>query len=76
MKKSDSVMEMLRQRRGLDTDDESQDERLRQYTPMAALEECCAWQLGDYRWADWFTFTMFGCGFNVTENPVEMKEDK
>jgi len=45
------VMEVLRQRLGLDSDDVSRDEHLLKYSPERMVRELAAWHLGDPIWA-------------------------
>ena len=40
----DNIMEILRQRVGLDEDDTSRDAELQTLTPVEALEECLSWE--------------------------------
>ena len=40
----DNIMEILRQRVGLDEDDTSRDGELQTLTPVEALEECLSWE--------------------------------
>ena len=40
----DNIMEILRQRVGLDEDDTSRDDELQTLTPVEALDECLSWE--------------------------------
>lgn len=40
----DNIMEILRQRMGLDEDDTSRDDELQTLTPLEALDECLSWE--------------------------------
>ena len=42
----------LRQRRGLEPDDESEDDQIAKYGTDRALREVCTWHLGDPSWAN------------------------
>jgi hypothetical protein len=47
-------LETLRERRGLDKHDSSQDAAIIVMSPIAMLEEITAWKLGDNYWTYWF----------------------
>ena len=48
----DNIMEILRQRVGLDEDDTSRDDELQTLTPVEALDECLSWE-GIEEYTDW-----------------------
>lgn len=59
------IITMLRERRGLEPDDSSEDSDIAKYTPEKALEECCGWNLGDPMWAREFVRWVEGAGYTV-----------
>lgn len=62
-----AIIGMLRERRGLEPDDNSQDSIIATYPPRKALRELFAWHLGDANWAE-ITLSWLGdCGFEVKE---------
>ncbi len=46
------MMEMLRGRYGLEPDDTSKDDAIRELSPENAVRECVGWELGDPTWAN------------------------
>jgi hypothetical protein len=51
MKLTNSMMEALRGRRGLEENDTSLDEEILKMDPVEVVQECSAWYLGDSSWA-------------------------
>lgn len=45
------MLRKLRGRRGLELDDSSKDESIKNMSPVAIVQECTAWELGDPSWA-------------------------
>lgn len=64
---NENIMEMLRQRRGLEPDDKSQDAQIVAMKPRKKLEELCGWELGDPQWAAVFLHWAGQCGYDVKE---------
>ena len=62
-----SVMRILRKRQGLKPNDKSMDDQLNQLTPMEALEEIAAWELGYDGWAETFVCWAESVGLEVKE---------
>lgn len=56
------IMRYLRQRKGLDENDTTDDSILSGTEPLDALREVCAWNLGDRGWADQFMTWAIDCG--------------
>jgi len=50
----DYMMKILRQRRGLNENDCSEDREIEIMNPISVVEECAAWILGDSAWANIF----------------------
>jgi len=46
------MLNMLRQRRDLEADDDSQDDKILKMSPVDIVTECTAWMLGDGSWAN------------------------
>ena len=59
------VMRILRQRRRLDEDDESEDAQINALTPEFAVKEICGWEFGDPRWANRFAGWIIDCKASV-----------
>lgn len=59
-----SMMMALRGRRGLDENDTSQDDAIRQMSPGRIVRECAAWELGDGAWASRIAAWMVSAGAN------------
>lgn len=54
VKYPDWIIQKLRMRLGLEHDDTSQDEEIKNYSSLKVVREMAAWELGDPRWADTF----------------------
>lgn len=67
-----AIVHILRERRGLEPDDESEDGKISCYSPRKALEECCAWHIGDKAWAGEFLRWANGAGYSISENVERM----
>ena len=67
MKPSESMMGMLRGRRGLDKDDTSQDNEIRAMPGSEVVRECTAWKFGDPYWATLIAGWMDKAGCTVTD---------
>ena len=67
MELTESMMEMLRGRRGLDEDDTSQDDGIRAMAPSVIVRECTAWELGDGAWATRIARWMDKAGCTVVD---------
>lgn len=61
------LLEMLRQRRGLEADDPSEDDWLRKYSSRHALDEVCAFVLGHSEWVDQFLGWMEAVGYQIKD---------
>lgn len=62
------VMNILRQRRGLEEHDESLDANLTTCSPREAFAEVCGWKFGDPGWGDVLIDWLEDCGFDVAES--------
>lgn len=51
-------LHILRQRLGLEDDDDSKDGIIAKYSPEKIVRELSAWHLGDPRWAESFAYWM------------------
>ena len=58
----DAIMFKLRGRRGLASDDTSEDKKIMAMTPVDMVKECCAWEFGDPAWADMIAGWMVNVG--------------
>lgn len=65
MKYPERVMQILRQRDGLDKDDTSEDDALNALSQKQALSELVAWELGSPDWAWWFINQVESVGGSV-----------
>lgn len=65
MKTPEYIMQKLRKRRGLEPEDKTQDDLLRQMTPENKLREVCGWELGDKSWAGQFVSWARDCGYTI-----------
>ena len=63
----DYIMEILRQRSGLDATDTSEDERLLALSPQEKFDKVCGWNLGDPSWARLVLRWAKDCGFEIQE---------
>ena len=59
------IMRDLRNRIGLEPDDESKDDIINNYTSRKAFEESIAWWLGDWEWADTIMMLAKDCGIKI-----------
>ena len=66
------IMKILRERKGLEEDDESEDKEICEYTPEEALQELCAWEFGDRGWASWFIDRAERCGMQIEQECHEL----
>lgn len=64
----EDIIDVLRMRRGLEPDDESEDALISEYTPRKALQECCAWHIGDSAWSGEFLRWAGAAGYSIKEN--------
>jgi hypothetical protein len=62
MKIPEYMMEMLRGRLDLESDDTSKDEEIRKLSPRMIVRECVAWELGDPSWATRIAGFMLNAG--------------
>lgn len=65
------IMQEIRQRRGLDKNDKSEDSAILLMSPMEKLKKVVAWNLGSERWADEFLTWARDCGIDDL-NEVEI----
>ena len=59
MNLSESTIEALRGRRGLDENDNSQDNEILKMDPRKIVSEVCEWELGGSGWDKFFARIMF-----------------
>jgi hypothetical protein len=60
------VMQMLRERRGLDDNDASEDSKILAMSPHEKLQDLFGFRLGDEEWANVVVDWMRECGYHVT----------
>ena len=72
----DDIIDILRQRRGMEPDDTSDDADIRTMKPRRAFEECCGWHLGDPQWAGEILRWIKGAGYTVMENKEIDRKDR
>lgn len=70
----EDILDVLRQRRGLEDDDTSEDADLRAMSPRRAFEECCGWHIGDPSWAGQILRWLKAAGYAVTENAKDQSK--
>lgn len=63
----EDIMDVLRQRRGLDPDDTSQDKLIQKMSARRAFDECCRWHIGPGDWASSILRWLRAAGYTVTE---------
>jgi hypothetical protein len=63
-----SYIHDMRQRLGLEPNDESRDDYIKSKTPMQRLRMLCGWHLGDENWASNFVEWAKDAGFDVKEH--------
>jgi hypothetical protein len=67
MQLSETMMQMLRGRIGLDAIDTSKDAAILKMEPHEVVRECCAWKLGDPAWATQIAYWMRRAGCTVDD---------
>ncbi len=67
MNTPEHILRVIRQRRGLDDNDTSQDSKIDALTPRKKLRALAGWELGDEGWADVFIEWANDCGYVVKE---------
>lgn len=72
----DYIMEILRQRKGLDEIDDSKDELISKTHPLEVFEEVLGWELGDSSWASTIIGWLKDCGFKVELNEEREAEER
>jgi hypothetical protein len=63
----DQALQTLRERRGLEPEDSSQDEQIQKMTEKKALEEILAWHLGSRGWLDQIELWAGRCGLKIVK---------
>jgi hypothetical protein len=61
------IIEILRQRKNLDSNNNSKDEQILKMQPAAMVRECVAWELGYPSWADYFAKLMKDCNSKLED---------
>lgn len=61
------IIEILRQRNGLDINDTSKDEQILKMQPTEMVRECVTWELGYPSWADYFAKLMKDCNAKLED---------
>lgn len=64
---TEDLLTKIRQCRGLDANDTSQDADIQQMSPLAQLRDISRWTFGDANWADEFLEWAKECGYEITD---------
>jgi hypothetical protein len=59
------LMRNLRERKGLEPDDASQDRIIRTTPAIDNLKDLCIWEFGDPLWANWFIHRAHALGIDL-----------
>lgn len=64
------LMEKIRGRIGLNTDDTSRDAEIKEWTPKQRLRKVVGWELGNEYWADKIMEWAKACGYKIRKEDL------